>query len=132
MPEVSTSRVPLIRVRVANDKSVSRDADFVLYWMTAYRRVSWNFSLQRAIGWAQHLGKPLVILEALRCDYSWASDRFHAFVIQGMADIASLLKNKPVLYYPFLETQVGEGKGLLLELAGRAAVVVTDEFPCFF
>ena len=48
--------------------------------MIASRRVTWNFALDRAVEWAEKLQKPLVILEALRCGYPWASDRMHRFV----------------------------------------------------
>ena len=71
------SQIPAIRLRPANQADVRTDADFVLYWMTAFRRTSWNYSLQRAVDWALDLKKPLVVFEALRCDYPWASDRLH-------------------------------------------------------
>jgi deoxyribodipyrimidine photo-lyase len=58
----------------------------VLYWMTAARRTAGNFALERAADWARRLGQPLVVLEALRCDYPWASDRLHRFIIDGMVD----------------------------------------------
>jgi deoxyribodipyrimidine photo-lyase len=126
------SQVPDIRVRAVIKTQPRADAEFVLYWMIANRRVGWNFSLQRAVDWARAMGKPLVILEALRCDYRWASDRLHHFIIQGMADNVGQLKQKPVLYYPYVEPAVGSGKGLLAALAKRACVVVSDDFPCFF
>ncbi|MEJ7733219.1 MAG: deoxyribodipyrimidine photolyase [Polyangiaceae bacterium] len=108
------------------------EGDFVLYWMIAARRASHNFALDRAIHWAKELGKPLVVLEALRCDYPWASDRLHRFVIDGMAANSRGFAKGPVLYHPYVEPRKGAGRGLLAALAERAAVVVTDEFPCFF
>ncbi|HMP79963.1 MAG TPA: deoxyribodipyrimidine photolyase, partial [Pirellulaceae bacterium] len=127
-----SSDVPESRIRTIHPGPVASDGRWVIYWMIANRRSRWNFSLQRAADWAVHLGKPLIVLEALRCDYRWASDRIHAFVIQGMRDNAESFSQQPVTYYPYLETQVGEGKGLLRELARQASVVVTDDFPCFF
>ena len=127
-----SSEIPPIRIRNANDAEINCDGEFVLYWMTANRRVQWNFSLQRAVEWAKTLNKPLLILEALRCDYRWASDRLHAFVIEGMAANAKALANKPVFYYPYLEPKIGAGRGLLRMLAARACMVVGDDFPCFF
>jgi deoxyribodipyrimidine photo-lyase len=124
--------VPAIRVRSANSLAVLQSKDFVLYWMISSRRVTWNFAVDRAVEWAEKLQKPLVILEALRCGYSWASDRIHRFVIDGMAENARRLKGTGVLYYPYLESAPNAGKELLSSLAGRACIVVTDEFPCFF
>lgn len=126
------SDVPALRVRAGNAAECNPESDYVLYWMIAFRRTRWNYSLQRAVDWARHLNKPLVILEALRCDYRWASDRLHYFIIQGMRDNAAELEGKPVLYYPYLEPVQGAGRGLLRNLAIRACVVVSDDFPSFF
>ncbi|WP_254508612.1 FAD-binding domain-containing protein [Anatilimnocola floriformis] len=127
--------VPAIRIRSVNDQPIHGDGDFVLYWMTAFRRVRFNFSLQRAIEHCRTLGKPLVILEAVRTRYPWASDRLHHFIIQGMADNDAAVektKNPGVIYYPYVEPDHGKGSGLLAALAKRACLVVTDDFPCFF
>jgi deoxyribodipyrimidine photo-lyase len=130
--KVQLNPVPEIRIRQANSLPVRPDGEFVLYWMIAARRANWNFALDRSVEWAAKLRKPLVILEALRCDYPWASDRLHRFVLDGMAENVCKFEGKDVLYYPYLEPAVGEGKGLLAALASRACVVVTDDFPCFF
>jgi deoxyribodipyrimidine photo-lyase len=125
--------VPADRVRVVRrGAKVHPDRDFVLYWMIAARRSRSNFALDRAVGWASELGKPLVILEALRVGYPWASDRLHRFVLDGMRDNAEAFADKGVVYYPYVEPRADDDKGFLAALAARACVVVTDEFPCFF
>ena len=124
--------VPLQRVRLLTDRPPRPGGEFVLYWMIAQRRLVWNFALDRAIAWAQELGKPLVVLEALRCDYRWASDRIHRFVLEGMAENARRASGKRLLYVPYVEPEVGAGKGLLRALSRRACTIVTDDFPCFF
>jgi len=126
------SRVPEIRIRTLNPAAVNPGGDFVLYWMVAFRRVRWNFGLQRAAEWARDLQRPLVILEALRCDYPWASSRLHRFILDGMADNQSACAGMPVLYYPFVEAEQGQGKGLIETLGHDACVAVTDDTPCFF
>jgi deoxyribodipyrimidine photo-lyase len=115
-----------------NDAPERPEAEFVVYWMTAFRRLGWNFSLDRAVERAVRLGKPLIILEALRLDYPWASDRLHDFVLGGMADNLDRAASHPVLYYPYVEPAPGAGRGLLETLASRAAIVVTDDYPGFF
>lgn len=124
--------VPALRIRAANEADIAAGGDYVLYWMTAFRRGQYNFSLQRAVALSRKLNKPLVILEALRCGYPWASERLHRFVIEGMADNAEHFAGKPVTYYPYLEPKQGAGQGLLQELAARACAVVGDDFPAFF
>ena len=126
------SRIPATRIASCNQAPVRTDGEVVLYWMIASRRTSWNFGLERATEWAQELDKPLLIFEPLRCGYRWASERLHRFVIQGMAANAHRLASTRAAYYPFVERGHGEGQGLLEALAERAAVVVTDDFPCFF
>jgi deoxyribodipyrimidine photo-lyase len=108
------------------------DGRFVLYWMTATRRAHWNFALQRAAGLARELQKPLVVLEALRVDYPFASDRLHRFVLDGMRANERAFAGKDVFYYPYVEPAVGAGRGLLKALAQDACAVVTDDYPCFF
>ncbi len=126
------SDIPDIRIRTAVDAEIDTRGDYVLYWMIAFRRPHSNYSLQRAVDLAKELDKPLVVIEALRSGYQWASDRIHYFVIQGMADNQRWFSRKPVLYYPYLEPEHGAGKGLLEALASKACVVVSDDFPCFF
>ncbi|MCB9584661.1 MAG: deoxyribodipyrimidine photolyase [Polyangiaceae bacterium] len=108
------------------------ERDFVLYWMIANRRAHYNFALDRAIDHARRLKQPLVVLEALRVGYRWASDRLHAFVIQGMGDNQRSFAGSAATYLPYVEPETGAGSGLLQALAARASIVVTDEFPCFF
>lgn len=126
------SSVPAIRIRTGNSLPVRQDGDFVLHWMTASSRVTWNFALERAVEWSEKLQKPLVVLEALRCGYPWASDRIHRFALDGMAENACWFEGTEVLYYPYLEPKPNAGKGLLAALASHACAVVTDEFPRFF
>ena len=125
-------KVPEIRIRDCNNAAVRAPGKYVLYWMIANRRVAHNFALDRAIEHCREFGKPLVIFEALRCGYEWASDRMHRFVIDGMADNAAACKRAGVTYFPYVEPKAGEGHGLLEALARDACAVVTDEYPCFF
>jgi deoxyribodipyrimidine photo-lyase len=132
MEEIALHSVPQIRIQKSNDAPVNPEGDFVLYWMIAFRRVNWNFSLERAVEWSKELNKPLIVLEALRCGYQWASDRLHQFILDGLADNARSLKKTNVLYYPYVEEVKGEGKGLIEALAEKSCVVITDDFPSFF
>ena len=129
---LEASAIPDLRVRAANAGPVRPEGTHVLYWMIANRRGTYNYGLQRAVEWARALGKPLVILEALRVGYRWASDRLHAFVIAGMRDNAAHFASYPVTHHPYLERAAGQGKGLLKAWSEQACVVVTDDFPAFF
>jgi deoxyribodipyrimidine photo-lyase len=124
--------VPQIRVSARNTAPFRAERRYVLYWMIASRRTRWNFGLQRAVEAAVHAGKPLVVLEALRCDYRWSSDRLHRFVIEGMSCNAKRFAGAGVDYLPYVEPSPGAGRGLLEALARQACLVVTDDFPCSF
>lgn len=126
------AEVPEIRRWAQNDAPVRADRRYVLYWMTAARRLSHNFALDRAIELARELHRPLVVFEALRLDHPWASQRFHRFVVEGMRAQAQAAARAPITYYPYVERAPGEGRGLLGELASQAAIVVTDQYPAFF
>jgi deoxyribodipyrimidine photo-lyase len=123
--------VPASRIRILDAAPPRTDREYVLYWMIAARRPRWNFALDRAAELARELDRPLLVFEALRCDYRWAADRHHRFVIDGMADNAAAFADR-VAYLPYVEPRRGAGKGLLEALAARAGAVVTDSFPGFF
>jgi deoxyribodipyrimidine photo-lyase len=106
--------------------------DYVLYWMVANRRTRFNFALQRAVERARELERPLLVLEALRCDYRWASERHHRFILDGMRDNADRFRAAGVPYHAYVEPRPSAGKGLLRALARRACAVVTDDYPAFF
>jgi len=129
---IAAVAVPAIRIRSANDAPIRPDGEFVLYWMIAARRPRWNHALDRAVELARELGRPLLVLEPLRSDYPWASDRFHRFVLSGMRDNAAAFGRAGVTYHPYVEPEKGAGRGLLSAFAERASAVVTDDFPGFF
>jgi deoxyribodipyrimidine photo-lyase len=120
-----------MRVVAVLDRPIAR-GDYVLYWMIAARRTRASHALDHALARADELALPLVVFEPLRAGYRWASDRLHAFVLQGMADNAAAFARAGISYLPYVEPAPGQGRGLLAALAARAALVVTDEQPGFF
>jgi len=115
-----------------NDHPANPDGDYVLYWMITARRTRYHFGLQHALDLAREHGRPLFVLEALRIGYPWACERFHRFVVEGMADNARAFADHGVRYHAYLEPEPDHGPGLLEKLAERAVAVVTDHFPCLF
>ncbi len=129
MEDASLNPVPQIRITKATQHSLRKDGDYILYWMSTYRRTGWNFSMQRAVEWANELQKPLVVLEILFCTTPWASDRFHKFILEGMASNFGSFRKTSVVHYPFVEKEAGQGKALLANLARNASIVITDDYP---
>src|SRR5690242_15115618 len=119
------------RVRAANDRPPASGGDYVLYWMQSARRLHRSHALDHALREARRLGKPLAVYEGLRLDYRWASARLHRFVLEGMQANAAAAERLGLAYWPYVEREPGQGRGLLARLAARAALVVTDDFPGF-
>jgi deoxyribodipyrimidine photo-lyase len=94
--------------------------------------LGWNYSIDRALEYAEKLRKPLLIFEALDVGYPWASDRHHQSIISGMKEHRERLESLGTAYYAYIEPQSGAGRGLLQALASRACIVVTDDSPVFF
>ena len=120
------------RIRSVNDADRRPEGRYVVYWMIGARRPHWNHSLDHAADLARSHDVPLVVLEALRLGYPWASERLHQFIVEGMIDNARTFSDSPVLYYPYLEPVSGAGRGLLKAIADNAVAVVTDDYPAFF
>ncbi|HVQ23946.1 MAG TPA: deoxyribodipyrimidine photolyase, partial [Planctomycetota bacterium] len=77
------------RLRRLNQAPTASRGEYVLYWMQAARRLERNHALDYALACARELARPLVVFEALRIDYPWASQRLHRFVLEGMRDNAA-------------------------------------------
>ena len=119
-------QVPISRITTLNDSQPDvKNSEYVVYWMIAFKRVEYNFALERAIEWANKLSQPLVIFEPLILDYPMSSIRFHKFTLDGMKEVSETISKSNAFYYPFVETKPKESEQLLGELAKKASVVVT-------
>ncbi len=120
------------RVRRLDDRATPARGDYVLYWMQAQRRGEDNAALAYAVERANQLGVPCVVYEALRPDYPHASDRLHAFVLQGARDLRPRsCSARGIAYVFFLPRTPDEARGVLAKLAARARLVVSDDTPSF-
>src|SRR5699024_1441202 len=101
------------RVFRRNNKEPNSSGHYVLYWMQTNHRLQYNYALEYAVGWANKLGKPLLIYEELTCDYHWACDRIHTFYLQAMAEHVEISAREKLNYLPMVEQKTGESHGLL-------------------
>lgn len=116
---------------LAGRGAVGHRGAFVLYWPQIQRRATDNAALSYAIAEANRRRLPLVVYEALRVDYPHASDRFHAFVLEGAAVEAKKYRDRGARYAFFLPKTKAEARGVGRQLARLADLVVTDAFPTF-
>ena len=119
------------RVLLLNDKPVNPSAKFVLYWMQMYKRVDNNHSLIYAIRMANELRLPLVVYEGLKYYYPWASDRIHTFILEGVEEKRLEFERLGIRYVFYLQKNAESPKRTVEKLAKDAALIVTDDFPCF-
>ncbi|MGK2856863.1 MAG: deoxyribodipyrimidine photolyase [Thermoanaerobaculia bacterium] len=105
------------------------DGEYVLYWAQSARRLRSNLALDYAIHRANEEELPVVVYESIRTDYPGANDRIHSFVLEGVAANHRDALKRGLRYLFFLPRTRDEARGALKRLAGRARLVVTDEFP---
>jgi deoxyribodipyrimidine photo-lyase len=147
------------RIHAPADAKPRPGGEFVLYWMQTTHRAHDNFALNYAIEQANELGLPLQVYHGLRHDYPWASDRFHTWILESVVDLQAGFAARGINYAFWLgpargaftewpaggrggpphdsSGQEGTSRGdgdewsPLVQLARRAALVVTDYFPTF-
>jgi len=124
-----------LRIHAAREPGPRLAGEFVLYWLQTTMRARQNPALNFAVEQANHLRLPLLVYQGLRQDYPWASDRIHTFILESVADLYPDFAARGIQYGFYLETgrpaEGRTGRSPLVQLAERAAVVVTDYFPTF-
>ncbi|MCC9643712.1 NAD(P)-binding protein [Rhodopirellula sp. JC740] len=113
---------------VAPDETNHPPGEMVLYWMHNALRGHENPALDVAISIAHHAGLPLLVYHGLSEKYPYASDRHHAFILQGARDVQRELAERGISYAFHLERQGNRGPHLR-DLCRRAAVLVSEEMP---
>ncbi len=119
------------RVLQLNDKQPNPKARYVLYWMQMYKRVDNNHALIYAIRQANELKLPLVVYEGLKHYYPWASDRIHTFILEGVEEKRREFERLGIRYVFYLQKDKNAPRQTVMKLAKDAALIVTDDFPCF-
>ena len=117
------------RVRQLNHAAVRAKGLYVLYWCRSNRRAEANHALEFAAGLANRLARPLLYLESLTCDYPYASERLHAFALQGMPETAASLRRRGIGCVFHVPRRKLQRDGAIAAAIRDAAAVVTDECP---
>lgn len=119
------------RARRLNTAGIRSGADYVLYWSQMNRRADANQALDFAIDLANQMALPVLFYEGLTCDYPYASDRFHRFILEGVPETEERLATRGIGYVFYLRRRRSDPNDVLYRLAARAAAVVTDDYPAF-
>jgi deoxyribodipyrimidine photo-lyase len=119
------------RVQLLNDRPAAGEGRYVLYWMQMFKRTTHNHALNFAIREANERRLPLVVYEGLKYYYPWASDRLHTFILEGVEEKRRAFEKLGIKYVFYLQKDARAPKRTVARLAQDAALVVTDDFPCF-
>jgi len=119
------------RVTKLNNANENTKGRYVLYWMQMFKRASHNYALNFAIQMANERQLPLVVYEGLKFYYPWASDRFHTFILEGVAEKQAEFAERGIRYLFYLQRNKRDPKNTVARLAREAALLVTDDYPCF-
>jgi photolyase PhrII len=102
--------------------------DFVLYWMRTAVRGHENPALDVARFAGAALGLPVLVYHAVSERYPYASDRHHAFILEGARDMVLELGGSDVQVACHVE-RAGHRGPHLRTLAARSALTVTEWMP---
>lgn len=114
------------RVRRVSERQVT--GEFVLLWLHNALRLENNPSVNVAIEAANQLGLPLLVYQGVSERYPFASDRHHAFILQGARDLQRQCNDAGLPYVLHVERR-SDKRPHLRELTRRAALLVTDDMP---
>ena len=118
-----------VRSILLNEKRLQPDGEYILYWMQSTQRLEDNWALRLAIVEADRIGKPVLIHHGLDPHYTYASARFHTFMLQGAREMAKRAEQLGLTYRFALRRRHKDDNRVVDRLASRAAVVITDLFP---
>lgn len=119
------------RVTQLNQSTENTKGRYVLYWMQMFKRASHNYALNFAIQMANEHQLPLVVYEGLKFYYPWASDRIHTFILEGVAEKQAEFSERGIRYIFYLQRNERDPRNTVAKLAREAALLVTDDYPCF-
>jgi deoxyribodipyrimidine photo-lyase len=119
------------RIRLLNDKPENTNGRYILYWMQMYKRATHNHALNFAVESANKRELPLVVYEGLKYYYPWANDRLHTFILEGVAEKQAEFAKLGIRYVFYLQRNEDDPKNTVAQIAREAALIVTDDFPCF-
>ena len=119
------------RVTQLNNANENTKGRYILYWMQMFKRASHNLALNFAVEMANERRLPLVVYEGLTFNYPWACDRFHTFILEGVEEKQAEFSERGIRYVFYLQRNERDPKNTVARLAKEAALLVTDDYPCF-
>ena len=118
------------RVRLEHPGSEA-GGEFVLYWMATALRARENPALETAAALAADRGLPLLVYQGAFASDWYATDRSTAFALEGVPALREALSKRGMRHVlQVVPCAATEPASAVAPLATRAALVVTEDFPC--
>lgn len=99
-----------------------KDNKYVIYWMQASQRVSYNHALAYAITKANDLNKPLLVYFGLTTNFPDANLRHYTFMLDGLKEVKKEL-NEMGIKFIIMNNSPIEG---IMKLSKLASLIITD------
>ena len=133
-PWLARALPPELGERVVSVSPRAPRDGFVLCWIRMAVRGHENPAIDTALRIGKALNRPVFVYHAVSERYPYASDRHHAFILEGARDVSRELRARGIGYAFHLERAAHEGRDPksrfhLTTLAERAACIVTDHVP---
>ena len=110
------------RIVELNPAPVRRRGRYVLYWMQQSQRIRCNPALEYAIARANELQLPVVTVFGLFADYPEANERHFAFMLEGLAEVATGLRKRRIRFV----VRTASPEVACMGLASEAVMIVCD------
>ncbi len=109
------------RIKKLNQKEVKKGA-YVLYWMQASQRASYNHALEYAVLKANELRRPLIVFFGITDHFPEANERHYAFMLEGLREVKQGLQERGIQMVILHQSpELG-----VLKIAKRASLVIVD------
>ena len=114
--------IPQGRIRNLNNLDINKNGNYVLYWMQASQRTSYNHAIAYAMDEAGRLNLPLVVYFGLTDSFPEAYLRHYYFMVEGLLEVKKELEDMGIQFI-VLKNTPWEGAA---KLSRKAALLVTD------
>lgn len=109
------------RIKVLNSKEVKKGR-YVLYWMQASQRATYNHALEYAILKANELRQPLLVFFGITDHFPEANERHYTFMLEGLKETRQSLRERNI---QMVIRHESPEQGIL-RFAQKASIMIVD------
>ncbi|WP_448584606.1 deoxyribodipyrimidine photo-lyase [Thermocrinis sp.] len=111
------------RIKNLNQKPVSREGKFFLYWMDCSQRENFNHALEYSIHMANEYKKPLVVYFPITDKYKFSNLRHYTFMMEGILKTKIAVEGRGI---KFIIEKVEDPALAVIKHSKNVCAVITD------